>query len=123
MRADGFTLIEVVVALAVLAIALSAAIQAATVTTGSAAGLRERTFAHWVADNELTEMQADGAWETGRRTRSRTMAGREWPLTITVEETQFPSVRRVRIAVGAPAGEGDSVHTLQGLLRDPELTP
>lgn len=123
MRNSGFTLIEVLVALTVLALSLAAAIQAASVTAAAAGGLRERTFAHWVADNELTEMQAARAWDTGRRTARRRFAGREWPLTVIVEQTQFRHVRRVRIEVGAPGNDGGTVHTLQGVLRDPEQQP
>ncbi|MFB4205429.1 hypothetical protein KBTX_03548 [wastewater metagenome] len=122
-RGDGFTLVEVLVALAVLAIALAAAVRAATLSADAAGGLRERTFAHWIADNRLAEMQARRVWATGRRTERRTFAGREWPLTVTVEATQFEHVRRVRIAVAAPADPQRTVTTLQGVLRDPGLQP
>ncbi|MQM40150.1 hypothetical protein KBTX_04196 [wastewater metagenome] len=119
----GFTLVEVLVALAVLAIALAAAVRAATLSADTAGGLRERTFAHWIADNRLTEMQARRVWATGRSTERRTFAGREWPLTVTVEATQFEHVRRVRIAVAAPSDPQRTVTTLQGVLRDPGLQP
>lgn len=119
----GFTLVEVLVALSVLAIALAAAVQAATVTAESASDLRERTFAHWIADNQLTEMQAGGAWSTGRSTDERAFAGREWPLTIVVEETQFEHVRRVRVSVAAPDDKEQVITTVQGVLRNPEITP
>ena len=57
----GFTLLETLVALAILAIALSAAFRAVGATTGSAEGLRDRLLADWVAQNRLAELRAAGA--------------------------------------------------------------
>jgi len=61
-RARGFTLLETLVALAILAIALTAAFRAMGVTAQSAAELRERMVGDWVAENRLAELRATGAW-------------------------------------------------------------
>lgn len=80
VRNAGFTLLEVLVALAVLALALAAGIKAAGSNIDNAAYLRDRTLAHWVAMNKLTEMQvfnkfpATGTTERG----SLLWAGSEW---------------------------------------------
>ena len=58
----GFTLLEVLVALAVLTLSLSAAIQAVGDYTGNQAYLRDRTFAEWVAHNQLASVQLSGNW-------------------------------------------------------------
>ncbi len=80
----GFTLLEVLVALAVLALALAAGIKAAGSNIDNAAYLRDRTLAHWVAMNKLTEMQVfnkfpgSGTTERG----SLLLAGSEWYWTV-----------------------------------------
>lgn len=62
----GFTLLEVLVALAILAIALGALIKAGSTNTANAVYLRDKTFAHWVALNTITEMQVrDGGEKIG----------------------------------------------------------
>ena len=58
VRVAGFTLLEVMVALTIVAIALSAMIAAAGKNSADVAYLRDKTFAHWVALNQISEMQA-----------------------------------------------------------------
>ena len=53
----GFTLLEVLVALAVIAIALASIIKAVGTGAANASYLRDKTFAHWVAANRLAQMQ------------------------------------------------------------------
>lgn len=66
----GFTLLETLVALAILAIALSAAFRAVGATTGSAEGLRDRLLADWVAQNRLAELRAAGSFPPSGATRA-----------------------------------------------------
>lgn len=61
-RALGFTLVEVLVALAIVSIALLAALRAAEQGTSNAAELRARLLAGWVAENLLAEHRARGDW-------------------------------------------------------------
>lgn len=58
----GFTLLEVLVAVAIISIALLAALRAAGIATTSLQELRGRQLAVWVADNRLAEHRARGAW-------------------------------------------------------------
>ena len=53
----GFTLIEVLVALAVVAITLAAGLRAAGAVTDNAQRLADVTAAQWCADNQLTQMR------------------------------------------------------------------
>ena len=54
-RARGFTLIEVLAALVIVALGMMGAIEAVTQSASSGSYLREKTLAHWVAMNILTE--------------------------------------------------------------------
>jgi len=96
----AFTLLEVLVALAILAIALSAAIQTSTVTIENTRYLRDKTLAHWVAMNVVTEIQVRGEWLTiGEKTGSALMAEREWFWKLHIFETMDKRLRRLEIQV------------------------
>jgi len=99
-RHGGFTLIEVLAALAVLALALSAIIKATGENAVNAAYLRDKTLAHWVAMNRLAEIRLAGAWpDTGGSNGSEEMAGREWFWQLQVQATPNPDMRRLDIDV------------------------
>lgn len=103
----GFTLLEVLVALALLAIALAAALRAAGRGTADLAYLRDRTFATWVAGNELTRRALLPEWPEPGVTRGvAAMAGREWPWELQVSATGDEAVRRLEIHVETEAESG-----------------
>jgi len=87
-KIKGFTLIEVMVALTVIAIALASLIKAAGNHTNSAGYLKTKTLAHYVAMNEVTQLQIDKSWpDLGTTHKSSEMAGVEWFWTREVEKT------------------------------------
>ena len=99
-RASGFTLIEIIVAVAVLAVAMGAIITGMARYAGNAAVLREKTVALWVAHNRLTEIGLQRGWpDLGKSDGEVEMAGIEWRWDVTVLETPDPRVRRVDITV------------------------
>jgi general secretion pathway protein I len=78
-RQSGFTLLEVLVAVAILAVALGALIKAASDNAANAAYLRDRTYAHWVALNQVARYQVGlEAPHGGTRRGVSEMAGRQW---------------------------------------------
>lgn len=97
----GFTLLEVLVALAVLAIALGALLEAAGSSAANLAYQRDRTLAAWVADNVATEIILSGTVPAPgiKRGRAR-MAKQEWAWELTTRSTDDPALRRLDIAVG-----------------------
>lgn len=106
----GFTLIEVVVAVAVLALALGAVITGMGRYAANAATLREKTVALWVAHNRLTEIGLQAAWpELGDSDGEVRMAGTDWRWDVTVLETPDPRVRRVDIEVRARGADAAAV--------------
>ncbi|MCW8934860.1 MAG: type II secretion system minor pseudopilin GspI [Gammaproteobacteria bacterium] len=87
-KLKGFTLIEVMVALTIIAIALASLIKASGGHTNSAAYLKSKTLAHYVAMNEVTQLQVDKAWpDLGTIRKSTEMAGVEWFWTREIKKT------------------------------------
>lgn len=121
-RARGFTLLEVMVAVAVLAIAMTAVIKAGAEMTANARHLEERTFAQWVAGNVLTELQAGDFWSDEGDDGTRAMGGRDWHWEARVEDTPNPDFRRVDVDVFRDDGDEHPVTTMTGLVSDPDLT-
>lgn len=120
-RADGargFTLIEVVVALAVLAVTLGALLSGAARYADNAGYLREKTLALWVAHNRLTEIDLEPAWpELGKSDGDAELGGVEWRWDVTVAETPDPKVRRVEIVV-RPKGQDAGSATLSSFVAE-----
>ncbi|MES9857139.1 MAG: type II secretion system minor pseudopilin GspI [Sedimenticola sp.] len=96
----GFTLIEVVVALAVLTIAMAALIKAAGSNAANQTYLEERTFANWVAVNSLNSARISVDQRvSGTFQGNEAMAGREWQWDLQVSTTSDPQVLRADVKV------------------------
>ncbi len=99
-RCEGFTLIEVLVALFILAIALAAVMRNLTGAITTTGALRDRTLALWVAENRLTRAEAIVHWPPlGRRHTKAREDGRRFRVVTKVVTTPLPEIRRVRITV------------------------
>ncbi|TVR63936.1 MAG: type II secretion system protein GspI [Candidatus Competibacteraceae bacterium] len=109
----GFTLLEVLVAMAVLAIAMGAIIGAATQSIQTSAALRDQTFAGWVALNQVNVLLLDPEpWpEDGSRRGEAELAQRVWRWEARFEATDIPDLRLVRVTVRADA-DGPALNTL-----------
>lgn len=117
-RSAGFTLIEVVVAMAVVALGLLAVFRVVSDTVNNTSHLRDRTFAEWIADNLLTEIRLRGSLPSvGSASGTVDYAGREWAWESTVSETPVPDLVRVDVEVrlSETGGEG-SLARLSGFL-------
>lgn len=96
----GFTLLEVMVALAVLALTLGAIIKAGGTGANNVAMLRDRTLAGWVAVNMINELLLARDWpDAGTREDTTEMAGREWYRHVQINKTSDPDLRRLDVAV------------------------
>lgn len=103
----GFTLLEILVALAVLSIALMAALKSSGVAIQNTSALKERTLAHWVMLNRVAELELDRSWISLGTTRGKTlMAGQTWYWVISTEKTPDPDIRMAEVSVGL--GEKDN---------------
>jgi general secretion pathway protein I len=106
----AFTLIEIVVAVAVLAVAMGALISGMARYADNAAYLREKTVALWVAHNRLTEIDLQPDWPAlGKSDGDVDMAGVQWRWRATVAETPDPEVRRIDLRVEAAGRAGEAI--------------
>ncbi len=119
---SGFTLLEVLVALAVLALTLAAVIKAAGDYTGNQAHLRDRTLATWVARNALVQQQLENAWpRVGELKGSVEMAEREWRWLAIVTQTEEEELRRLDVEVRPfDDDEAEPLAVLSGFLWQPD---
>lgn len=100
INARGFTLVEVMVALFVVAVALPALMFQLSSQLGSAADLQERTLASWVAQDQLAMHRLQSAGNgTGDRQGERQLAGREWSWLLSIEATPVPGMVRQTLRV------------------------
>jgi general secretion pathway protein I len=99
-KADGFTLIEVLVAVVVLALALTGIIAAGSTFAQQTANQREKTVALWVAHNRIAELQISPGWPSvGTSNGDVEMAGTKWRWLQTVADTADENLRRVDIRI------------------------
>jgi general secretion pathway protein I len=100
VHGKGFTLLEVLVALTIVALSLGALISTSGSHATSAAYLKQKTIAHWVAMNEITQLQIEKTWPGKGDTKGSTqMAGVEWFWTRTVKETEDDNSRQVELKI------------------------
>jgi general secretion pathway protein I len=115
-RAAGFTLIEVMAALVIVALGMLGVIQAVTQTARNGTYLREKTLAHWIAMNLITERRLMAtAPDVAESTDEVEFAGQRWRWTLRVTQTEVDSLRRMDVSVRrADAAEDSSLATLTG---------
>ena len=100
MRARGFTLIEVLVALVIAAVGLGAVLSVVTNTARDATYLRDKTLATWIALNQLTTVRIGGSMPSVDKTDGDVdYANGKWKWQQTVTQTEVPGMRRVDVAV------------------------
>lgn len=118
----GFTLVEVLIATAVLALALGAFISGGARYADYARYIHDRTLAQWVARNQLVAYQIAEQWPgTGTEDGDVPMGDGDWRWVAEIQESPDPDVRRVDIRVfriddasGDP--EADPVTLLSGFV-------
>lgn len=107
-RTQGFTLIEVLAALVIVALGMLGVIQAVTQTARNGTYLREKTLAHWIAMNVITERRLLAAPpDVAESSDDVEFAGQRWRWTMTVTQTEVESLRRMDVSV-RPADRPDS---------------
>ena len=107
----GFTLIEVMVALAVIAIALPALLFAINTAVDGTAMLKEKAVAGWVAENKITELRIRNLHNqyvpTAVSNGEEEMAGQQWFWQIKPEKTPVDKFMRIEVSVWKDKKEDD----------------
>ncbi|MBN3792915.1 type II secretion system minor pseudopilin GspI [Burkholderia sp. Ac-20353] len=105
--ARGFTMIEVLVALAIIAIALAASIRAVGTMATGASDLHSRLLAGWSADNALAQLRLAHAWpQIGEQSFDCSQGNVQLVCTQRVSATPNPVFRRVEVSVSSPGRSG-----------------
>lgn len=102
MKRNGFTLIEVLVALVILAIALTAVVKAVNDNLANAITLQDQTIATWVGDDVLAKMQTGllASPSGGTTTGQTQMLSNTWFWTASIDQGSSKQIIRVAIDVG-----------------------
>jgi general secretion pathway protein I len=122
-KRGGFTLVEVLVALAIISIALLAALRVAGAGTTSVGDLRARLLAGWVAENVLAEQRARGDWPPpGVQRGTQPQGGIEFVWREEVITTPNVMFRRVDIRVFMAPEEAHALAHLTGFVVNMPVT-
>jgi general secretion pathway protein I len=115
----GFTLIEVLVALAIVSFALSAMAGTMVQMLNAASTMRDRTYASWIAHNKITEMRLRNVLpEVSASSGELTYAGVEWAWRAVVSETGVENLYRVDVTVSFP-GQEPLMRPVTGFIGEP----
>jgi general secretion pathway protein I len=122
----GFTLVEVLVALVIVAAGASAVLSSLNSAAVSTVYLRDKPFTQSIADNRIAETRlATAPPQNGRTEGEAAYAGRRWKWRQQIADSELPGLRRVDVSVrpavpGAPEPTGaaaeDWTITLSGIL-------
>lgn len=113
--ARGFTLLEVMIALLVLALALLALMRTAAVQVDSFSGLRQRTLAGWLAQDLLAETRLGNPFPPpGSSNGTRRFGASQWRWEVRVQGTRVATVRRIDVRVFAEGERDNALAQLSG---------
>ncbi|MBT8441262.1 MAG: type II secretion system minor pseudopilin GspI [Gammaproteobacteria bacterium] len=119
----GFTLLEVLVAMAIISLGLIGVFGSLNQMLGATSLLRDKTLATWIATDRITEMRVNGEYpDAGERDDVVEMAGVEWLYTIKVSKIPDMSMRRLDVSVGFADDPDSTVATVVGFLPQPQAT-
>jgi general secretion pathway protein I len=118
-RSGGFTLVEVMVALAIAGLSLAAVAASISQMVDAASAMQERTYASWIAQNRIAELRlADEVPEVSSTSGEVEFAALEWAWRATISETGVERLFRVDVEVSY-AGSDEIIRTVSGFIGEP----
>ena len=113
----GFTLIEVLVALTIIAISLGTLMSTSGTQAQQTAYLKHKTLAHWVAMNEMTLLQVEEEWPSvGEKKGSSKMVNVEWFWLRTTKKTADDDARQVELQIFSDKNRTQNLTRLIGFV-------
>jgi general secretion pathway protein I len=99
-RTRGFTLLEVLIALAILAVSAAAVLRQTQLEVKQQLELELKTYAMWVADDTLSTLYAQSQWPPlGRIDNKVVFRDQNWLVTTDVQATPDPLLRKIEVGV------------------------
>jgi general secretion pathway protein I len=112
MRSErGFSLLELMVALAIFATLAAAVMTAQRYVLAQSLRLEEKLLAGWVLDNHLARLRLEPALQPGQRQVEVRWADRAWQVFEVREAASEPGLVKVELAVRI-AGQPAALHSL-----------
>jgi general secretion pathway protein I len=111
LRARGFTLLEVLIALAILAVSAAAVLRQTQLGVQQQQQLELKSYALWLADDTVADIAAKPQWPAlGRSTRRTKLRDQQWEITTEVQSTDAADIRRIEVSVRlADSPEGSAL--------------
>jgi general secretion pathway protein I len=115
----GFTLVEVMVALAIAALGLAAVAASVSQMVDAAMTMQQRSYANWIAQNKIAELRlANIVPEVSSTSGQAQYAGLEWDWRANISETGVENLFRVDVTVSQP-GSDEILRTVAGFIGEP----
>lgn len=97
---SGFTLLEVMIALLVVAVALGGAVKVIGNAANNSTRMNNKTFANWVALNQIAKLRIGKEWpKLGEQKGDSEMVGRKWAWSQKSIKTDDDNIRRIEMSV------------------------
>jgi len=113
----GFTLLEIIVALFIVAIGIAAISKATGSTISTAQRVENRLMANWISSNQLTELRLSRIWPSANETdREVDYAGRTWHVKQKISTTPDTDILRVDIQIFADSEFSNLAGSMFGYL-------